>query len=137
VDEQQVSWLVVEPGWAVVAADGSEVGYVQEVVGDEGKDIFDGVVLSTSLFHEPRYVPSEKVGPIFQGRLELAVGSNDVSQLEEFLEPPPSLDIMADKASWSDRLLEDVAPASGTAKAVPFWKRAWVWLLSKRRGASR
>jgi hypothetical protein len=135
VDEQQVSWLVVEPGWTVVAADGSEVGYVQEVAGDEGKDIFDGIVLSTSLFREPRYVPAEKVGRIFQGRVQLAVDSNDVKQLEGFLEPPPSLELEADKASWSDRVLQDVAPARETAKAVPFWKRAWVWLLSKRRGA--
>ena len=133
MDERQVSWLVVEPGWAVVAGDGSEVGYVQEVVGDKSKDIFDGLALSTSLFHEPKYVPSEKVGRVFQGRVELVVGSNDVQSLEEFLEPPPSLDVEADKASWSDRVLEDVAPAHETAKRVPFWKRTRAWLRSRRR----
>ena len=29
-----VSWLLVEPGWKVVASEGSEVGKVDEVVGD-------------------------------------------------------------------------------------------------------
>ena len=132
--EQQVSWLVIEPGWAVVAADGSDVGYVEEVVGDDDKDIFDGLALSTSLFEGVKYVPSEKVGRIFQGRVELTVDSNDVRQLEGFLEPPPSLDIDADKPSWSDRVLEEVAPVQARGQAVPFWKRLRVWLLARRRG---
>jgi len=63
-----------------VAADGGEIGYVQEVVGDEGKDVFDGIAVSTSLFQELKYVPSEKVGRIFEGRVELNVGSNDAAR---------------------------------------------------------
>ena len=31
---EPVSWLVIERGWTVVAADGTEVGKVEEVVGD-------------------------------------------------------------------------------------------------------
>jgi len=133
MDEQQVSWLVVQPGWAIVAADGSHIGYVEELVGDEGKDIFDGIAVSTSLFEQLKYVPAESVGRIFQGRVELTVASNDVEQLEKFLEPPPSLGIEATKASWSNRLIEDVAPTHATAKRVPFRKRLHVWLLAKRR----
>jgi hypothetical protein len=133
VDEQQVSWLVVEPGWSVVAADGSEVGYVQEVVGDESKDIFDGIAVSTSLFSELRYVPAEKVGRVFQGRVELTVASNGAAQLERFLEPPPSLEIGAEKASWSDRVLEDVEPARSHAERVSPWNRLRAWLASRRQ----
>lgn len=133
MDEQQVSWLVVEPGWSVVAADGSEVGYVQEVVGDEGKDIFDGIALSTSLFSDPRYVPAEKVGRIRQGRVELTVGSNDAAQLERFLEPPPSLEVGAEKASWSDRVLEDVEGVDPHAGRVSAWSRLRAWLASRRQ----
>lgn len=131
MDEQQVSWLAIEPGWAVVATDGSEVGYVQEVVGDETKDIFDGLSVSTSLFDDLKYVPAEKVGRIFDGRVELLVSSNAVQQLEDFLEPPPSLDIDADKPVWSDRVLEKVAPVHTGAEAVPFWRRLRVWLRSR------
>jgi hypothetical protein len=131
VDEQQVSWLLIEPGWAVVAADGSHVGYVQEVVGDDSVDIFDGLALSTSLFDDLKYVPAEKVGRIFDRRVELLVSSNDVQQLEEFLEPPPSLDIDADKPVWSDRVLEKVAPVHTGAEAVTFWKRLRVWFRSR------
>jgi hypothetical protein len=131
VDEQQVSWLVIEPGWAVVATDGSEVGYVQEVVGDETKDIFDGLSVSTSLFDDLKYVPAEKVARIFDRRVELLVSSNAVPQLEDFLEPPPSLDIDADKPVWSDRVLEKVSPVHTGAEAVPFRKRLLVWFRSR------
>jgi hypothetical protein len=37
-----VSWLVIRPGWKVFAADGSEVGEIDEIAGDDSEDIFDG-----------------------------------------------------------------------------------------------
>ena len=49
-----VSWLLIEPGWKVRAADGSEVGEVDEVVGDSNVDIFDGLAIATSRLGEPR-----------------------------------------------------------------------------------
>jgi len=133
VDEPQLSWLVIQPGWAVVAADGSEIGYVGEIVGDDDADVFDGLAVSSGLFEEPRYVPSEKVGRIFEGRVELRVESNDVRLLEEYLEPPASLDIDADKPRWSDRVLEDVTDVRSKPGKVPLWKRVRPWLASRRR----
>jgi hypothetical protein len=38
-----VSWFSIRPGWKVFAADGSKAGEVDEVVGDEESDIFDGL----------------------------------------------------------------------------------------------
>ena len=38
-----VSWFLIEPGWEVVGADGESVGKVHEVVGDQERDIFDGL----------------------------------------------------------------------------------------------
>ena len=43
-----VSWLLIEAGWKVLAADGSEVGKVDEVTGDSNADIFDGLAIATS-----------------------------------------------------------------------------------------
>lgn len=82
MDDQQLSWLVIEPGWAVVASDGTEVGYVEEIVGDSDE------------------------------------------------EPPPSLDIDAEKASWSDRVLEEVTDVETKPDEVPLWKRIRPWLAS-------
>jgi hypothetical protein len=44
-----VSWLVIRPGWKVFAADGSEVGEVDEIAGDDSEDIFDGLAISELL----------------------------------------------------------------------------------------
>ena len=67
-----VSWLVVEPGWEVVGADGESVGKVHEVVGEPEEDIFDGLQVTTSgVLGETRYVAAEDVGRITEGRVQL------------------------------------------------------------------
>ena len=91
-----VSWLLIEAGWRVLAADGSEVGNVDEVTGDENADIFDGLAISTSALGKPRYVPSEQVGEIVEGTVRLKLGPEQVDALDEYLEPATSAEIEAD-----------------------------------------
>jgi hypothetical protein len=85
-----VSWLVVERGWQVVAADGEALGEVQELVGDTGKDIFSGLAVSTGLLRTTKYVPSEVVGAIEEGRVQLTIGAEEFKELGTHDEPPPS-----------------------------------------------
>jgi hypothetical protein len=66
-----VSWLLVEPGWDVVDADGESVGKVDEVLGDEDRDIFDGLQVTSGVLGESRYIPAEEVGGITEGRVQL------------------------------------------------------------------
>ena len=66
-----VSWLVIEPGWEVVGADGESVGKVQEVIGEPEEDIFDGLQVTSGVLGETRYVPAEEVGEITEGRIQL------------------------------------------------------------------
>jgi ribosomal 30S subunit maturation factor RimM len=66
-----VSWFLIERGWEVVGADGESIGKVHEVVGDKERDIFDGLQVTARLVGEPRYVPSEEVGAITVGRVQL------------------------------------------------------------------
>jgi hypothetical protein len=68
-----VSWFLIEPGWKVVDAGGADIGKVAEVRGDEDKDIFDGLVVGKT------YVPSELVGPITEGSIELTVTGSELS----------------------------------------------------------
>ena len=72
-----VSWFLIEPGWQVADAAGADVGTVAEVRGDESEDIFDGLVVSVSAL-DKKYVPSELVGPITEGRIELTVPSAEL-----------------------------------------------------------
>jgi hypothetical protein len=75
------SWLVIEKGWKVVAADGTEVGTVAETLGDESHDIFDGLAVSTGLLTKALYVPSEQVGEIVEGRVTLSLDAESVKRL--------------------------------------------------------
>lgn len=85
-----VSWLVVEAGWDVVTADGERVGEVREIVGDTGKDIFNGLVVSPGLLKAARYVPAEVVGSIVEGTVELTIDERAFDVLDTHEEPPPS-----------------------------------------------
>jgi hypothetical protein len=93
-----VSWFLIEPGWKVVDATGEEVGSVDEVVGDSSDDIFNGLSISTSLLGKPRYVPSEQVGEITEGRVHLKLTKDQVERLGEYEEPPTSAEILPEQA---------------------------------------
>ena len=91
-----VSWLVIEPGWDVVAADGTRIGSVHEVVGDTGKDIFNGLAVSPGLLRSSKYVPAERVAAIVEGRVELELSADEFERLDEHGEQPPSARIDSD-----------------------------------------
>ena len=79
-----VSWMVIEEGWEVVAADGSEVGRVDEVVGDLDADIFTGLKVLTGVLGRLKYVPSESVGRIEDGRVALTLSRDDAHKLRDW-----------------------------------------------------
>jgi hypothetical protein len=91
-----VSWLMIRPGWKVFAADGPEVGAVDEVAGDDNADIFDGLAIATSAFGKPRYVPAEQVTQIFEGEVHLSLSHEQAQALGEYLEPATTAEIEPD-----------------------------------------
>ena len=84
-----VSWLMIEPGWTVVSADGTEVGRVEEIVGDEESDIFNGLAVSTSLLGRSKYVPAERVAEITEGEVRLDLPAEGIEQLDDHEPQPP------------------------------------------------
>ncbi len=89
-----VAWRVIESGWHVVTSDGDGVGTVHEVVGDRNADIFNGLAVSPGLFKSSRYVPAERVGAIYEDRVELDLSSDEFERLESYEGAPPSLDVL-------------------------------------------
>ena len=87
---------MIRPGWKVCAADGAELGQVDEVAGDESHDIFDGLAVATSALGKPKYVPAEKVTTITEGRVDLSLSSAEFEGTSEFLEPATSAEIEPD-----------------------------------------
>lgn len=98
----EVAWKVVEPGWTVVAADGSELGSVHEVLGDATADIFNGIAVSPGLLRRSRYVPAERVARIVEGRLELDLPAEAFAGLPEAEGAPPSAEVRADTTDLPD-----------------------------------
>jgi sporulation protein YlmC with PRC-barrel domain len=90
-----VSWLMIEPGWQVVAADGTEIGQVEEVVGDADSDIFNGLAVSTRVLGKPKYVPAERVGEITDGKVELDLPADAIKHLDDHEPQPPSAEFRA------------------------------------------
>ena len=89
-----VSWFLVEHGWKVVAADGKPVGSVEEVVGDTGKDIFNGISVSPGLLKRPKYVPAERVAEITEGEIRLGVTKDEFERLGYHEDAPASAEIL-------------------------------------------
>lgn len=89
---------MIEPGWTVVDETGQEIGSVDEIAGDSSDDIFNGLSISTSLLGKPRYVPSEQVAGITEGRVQLKLSKEQVERLGEFEEPPTTAEILPEEA---------------------------------------
>ncbi len=118
-----VSWLMIEPGWTVVGGDGREIGRVEEVVGDSGDDIFNGLAVSTGLLDRRRYVPSEQVEEITQGRVRLALTADQLRHLGEFGEPPASLEIESTEAGLADRVTGAFTDPEHRPRPPTPWRR--------------
>jgi len=130
-----VSWLLIEPGWRVVSADGSDVGRVEEVTGDSNADIFDGLAISFSLLGRQHYVPAEQVGEITQGVVRLKLDGASIERLPQFDEPAEEIEVEPEKASLRARVEErEVLRPKPQAHPVPLLRRVLEWLgLAGRR----
>jgi hypothetical protein len=126
-----VSWFVIERGWQVVDRDGEEVGTIDEVTGDENADIFDGLSVSGGFFSEPRYVPSEQVAEITDGRIALKLSRAEVEALGEYKEAPASLEVSSEKAGFTDRVAAPFVDESETPAPTSSWRRLVDRLLGR------
>ncbi len=137
MDDAPVSWLAIRPGWKVVAADGTQVGRVDEVAGDDTKDIFDGLAVAASALGRPRYVLGEQVGRITEGTVHLRVSPAEFSAEEEYREPASSERIEADNrtraggglaAEARELAQKAVRPVQRHEHRLNVWRRAYLWL---------
>ena len=79
-----VSWFEIEPGWRVDDPDGAELGSVEEVIGDQREDIFDGLAVVGGLGGLAHYVPAEQVTSITSdGRITLGIHRDTFERLPE------------------------------------------------------
>lgn len=125
---------MIEPGWRVVDASGSEIGKVEAVTGDSEADIFDGLAVATGMLARPKYVPAEQVGTITDGTVQLQLERSAFDALGEYGEPAESIEIEGDKASIGERLEADVVHEKAHEHRETLVRRIATWLgLAGRR----
>jgi hypothetical protein len=85
--EAPVSWTAIAQGAVVLAADGQEIGKVEQVTGDESLDIFDGLVVSAGRGRRSNYVAAERVTHMTAERVETSLSSEEAESLPAYDEP--------------------------------------------------
>jgi hypothetical protein len=83
-DEEVISWMALEEGTEVVAADGESVGKVAKVIADVQKDIFSGITFRTGLLSTQRFAPAALVETITPQAVRLSVSSTEADELEDY-----------------------------------------------------
>jgi hypothetical protein len=83
------SYLVLETGTDVFAADGGRVGEVKRVLAVPDDDIFDGLILDTA--DGKRFVDAENVDEIYERGVVLKLDSDQASHLPEPTKNPAVL----------------------------------------------
>lgn len=79
------SYLVLQPGAVVYTSDGRKIGEVEHVLAVPDDDIFDGIVLDTSVLPGGhRFVDAPEVDEIYERGVVLAI---DAAAAEELPEP--------------------------------------------------
>ena len=79
-DEAPISWTALRDGTEVLSSDGHELGKVADVVADEQKDIFSGIVLKPGWFKESRFVPAELIEEITSRAVRLTVSAGEAPE---------------------------------------------------------
>jgi hypothetical protein len=118
---QPSSYLVLEEGAPVYSCDGEKIGEVEHILRDLQSDIFDGLVIDTSVLPGGhRFADAEQVEEIFEGGVLLRVDRKGAEALPEPGENPAVMD-----ANPGDE------PDSAAESRL---KRAWELISGKNPG---
>jgi hypothetical protein len=91
------SYLSLEKGARVYSSDGEELGRVEYVLADRDDDIFDGIVLDTSVLPGGhRFADAPEVDQIFERGVVLKIDAAAAASLPEPSANPGSLEVGPD-----------------------------------------
>jgi hypothetical protein len=97
------SYLMLRPGAAVYSCDGKQVGKVEHVLAAPEEDIFDGVVLDTSVLPGGhRFVDAPQVEEIFERGVLLKIDGAAAENLPEPSENPASMEVSPEDVADRD-----------------------------------
>jgi len=97
------SYLALDSGVPVYSSDGKSLGNVEHVLADADADIFDGIVLDTSVLPGGhRFVDAPEVDEIHERGVVLAIDAGAAESLPEPSENPGVLDVNPADAEGSE-----------------------------------
>jgi hypothetical protein len=97
------SYLSLGRGAECYTCDGEKVGEVEHVLAAPDADIFDGIVLDTSVLPGGhRFVDADQVEEIFERGVLLKIDLAEAESLPEPSENPASLEVTADDVAERD-----------------------------------
>src|SRR6187401_1815779 len=97
------SYLALGKGTAVYSSDGEKVGEVEHVLAVPEDDIFDGIVLDTSVLPGGhRFVDAEQVEEIFDRGVLLKIDRKVAETLPEPTANPAAMTVTAEDVADSD-----------------------------------
>jgi uncharacterized protein YrrD len=97
------SYLSLGKGAEVYSRDGAKLGEVEHVLADPDADIFDGIVLDTSVLPGGhRFVDARQVDEIFERGVLLKLDRAAAETLPEPSENPAALEVTADDVAERD-----------------------------------
>ena len=91
------SYMTLRPGVAVYSSDGQELGQIEHVLAEPDKDIFDGIVIDTSVLPGGnRFADAPEVVEIYARGVILGVDHLAAEQLPEPSENPATMSATPD-----------------------------------------
>ncbi len=100
---QPSSYLSLKPQVPVYSCDGEKVGEVEHVLADPDADIFDGLVLDTSVLPGGhRFADADQVEEIFERGVLLKLDRAAAERLPEPSENPATLEVSPDDVAAGD-----------------------------------
>jgi uncharacterized protein YrrD len=101
---EPTSYLALGKGADVYSSDGERMGKVEHVLAVPEDDIFDGIVLDTSVLPDGhRFVDADQVEEIFERGVLLKIDRQVAESLPEPSENPAALEVTPDDLSETDQ----------------------------------
>jgi len=85
-DETPVAWIAMPYRATVVAADGSEIGTAESLLGDESEDIFHGIVVKRREGGKLVEIPAAQIKKITSKHVVTDLTENDTAALQPYRE---------------------------------------------------
>ena len=102
------SYLTLAEKTPVFSSDGERLGDVEHVLADEETDIFDGIVLDTSVLPGGhRFVDASQIDEIYERGVVLTIDAASAQQLHEPSANPAAMEVTGEdfvEREWDDEI---------------------------------